>query len=648
MKKLLILMMFAAVTSFVLAQEARTTQNLRADIAQPSEFSSSPIVINPDNLPIPSLAGSRANILYDNGPLVNGPGQGAGGADASILQNVTLSMNTYGFGYQQNLTYSIADDFVVPAGETWSIESFDFFGHQTGSTTTSSFTGGYLQIWNGDPSGGGSVIWGDLTTNRLTSTSWTNIYRVLEDNLTMTNRPIMRLVCSTPGLTLTAGIYWVEYSATGSLSSGPWAEPITITGQSTTGNGKQNLAGTWGGALDTGSGAQQGFPFLISGTGSAQASEVFTASGDGTWTAPAGISTIVVELWGGGGCGDAGTWFYTNGGGGGGAFSRSSLSVTPGQTYNYHIGAGSAPASDQPGEDSWFRTLTTAMAKGGGPGFTGPYMGQGTGGTGGSAGSSIGDVTFSGGNGDDGVWYAFGGYGGGGGSSAGTAAVGNNAVNRIGATAPTGGGNGGNGSNWSWIGNGNGSPGIAPGGGGGGGRNGNGGRGANGRLVIYYDQAPGPQADLSILKTVTSPAAPPYYFGSNITFTIVLTNHGPSNATGITISDFQGLGFQYVSHTVTQGICNWPTTGHWFPGPLASGATATATLTVTILNNGGEWANTAEISEEDQGDPVLTNNSSTVVIEPIELDNVPVANWAIYLGIGLIVAFTMIRFRRIL
>ena len=34
-----------------------------------------------------------------------------------------------------------------------------------------------VQIWNGAPNAGGTVIWGDLTTNRMTSTSWTNIYR---------------------------------------------------------------------------------------------------------------------------------------------------------------------------------------------------------------------------------------------------------------------------------------------------------------------------------------------------------------------------------------------------------------------------------------------------------------------------------------
>ncbi|MEZ4642505.1 MAG: hypothetical protein R3E31_07155 [Chloroflexota bacterium] len=35
-------------------------------------------------------------ILYDNGTLVNSPGTGAGGADESVLQSTSLTMNTLG------------------------------------------------------------------------------------------------------------------------------------------------------------------------------------------------------------------------------------------------------------------------------------------------------------------------------------------------------------------------------------------------------------------------------------------------------------------------------------------------------------------------------------------------------------------------
>ena len=205
------------------------------------------------------LSSSR-NILYDNGPLVNSPGTGSGGADESILQS-GLGMGTYGFGFQQSAGNSVADDFEVTGN--WTIETIDFFGYQTGSTTTSTFTGVFCRIWNGDPTAGGTVIWGDLVTNRMTSTAWANIYRNNNGPGGATDRPVMRITAETPGLTLAPGTYWVEWQTTGSLASGPWVPPITIEGQTTTGNAIQYTT-AWAALVDVG---PQGLPFVINGTG---------------------------------------------------------------------------------------------------------------------------------------------------------------------------------------------------------------------------------------------------------------------------------------------------------------------------------------------------------------------------------------------
>lgn len=53
----------------------------------------------------------------------------------------------------------------------------------------------------------------------------------------------------------------------GSLASGPWAPPITINGQTTTGDALQftTSSGSWAPANDTGTYTQQGMPFLILG-----------------------------------------------------------------------------------------------------------------------------------------------------------------------------------------------------------------------------------------------------------------------------------------------------------------------------------------------------------------------------------------------
>jgi hypothetical protein len=209
-----------------------------------------------------SLGVNRA-LLHDNGPLVNSEGTGSGGADESVLQG-SLGMTTLGAGIQFAVGNHMADDFVVD--ETWTVDEFTFYGYQTNSGDASTMTGGYLQIYDGNPSSGGALVWGDMTTNRMTSTQFSNIYRVSETTGGTTARPIMEIVCETPGLVLEPGTYWVEYTLDGSATSGPWAPPITITGEATTGNALQLTSDGWAPFTDGGSLTAQGMPFLINGT----------------------------------------------------------------------------------------------------------------------------------------------------------------------------------------------------------------------------------------------------------------------------------------------------------------------------------------------------------------------------------------------
>jgi hypothetical protein len=245
-------------------------------------------------------------LLYDNGPLITHPGGGSGGADASALQTA-LTLTIYGFGAQISANNSVADDFTI-VGSDWAIDEIQFFTYQTGSTTTSTINDVRMQIWNGAPNGGGSVIYGDLTTNRLSSTSWTNMYRVLDTDLLNTQRPVMRVVVQfSPALVLSAGTYWLQWQYGGTLASGPWAPPVSVVGQTTTGNGLQNLAGVWGPLLD--GTFPQGVPFLIFGNSgppcpvgaatnpnpSDGAIDVPISGNTATWTNGAGTSQV--ELW---------------------------------------------------------------------------------------------------------------------------------------------------------------------------------------------------------------------------------------------------------------------------------------------------------------------------------------------------------------
>lgn len=204
-------------------------------------------------------------VIYTNGPYFNVAGGGFGGADLSLLESVTLGMNTLGAGHQTSAGNRIADDWVLT--ETVEVTSIDFYAYQTGSTTASTMTGVTLQVWDGDPSDpGSSVIFGDDAISAMTNTEWSGSYRASEATPQDNTRPIMVNTVETPGLTLTPGTYWLDWDADGSLASGPWAPPIAILGQANTGNGKQSIAGVWGDLLDTGTGDPQGLPFEVTGT----------------------------------------------------------------------------------------------------------------------------------------------------------------------------------------------------------------------------------------------------------------------------------------------------------------------------------------------------------------------------------------------
>lgn len=216
-----------------------------------------------DNLRVPFTGTyyfqSPDAIVYDNGPYFNV----AGPPDISFLQDASLSMGLYGFGAQFTAGNSMADDVVLAAD--YDITSIDVFAYQTGSSAPS-INALYMQVWDGDPSGGGaSVIWGDLTTDILDTATATDAFRQLESAPGDTSREIQRVTGLTTGLSLTAGTYWIEYSFAGTGASGPWAPPIVITGNATTGNALQNQAGLWVIAEDSGSLTPQGMPFVMYG-----------------------------------------------------------------------------------------------------------------------------------------------------------------------------------------------------------------------------------------------------------------------------------------------------------------------------------------------------------------------------------------------
>lgn len=275
--------------------------------------------------------------------------------------------------------------------------------------------------------------------------------------------------------------------------------------------------------------------FVFTDFVNAQSSQTINIAGIYTFTPPAGVSSVTVECWGGGGKGAQQGTIGVGGGGGGGAYSSSVISVIPGNSYTLTVGAGSI--TTDPGGDSWFINSTILLAKGGNSvpdndpfGATGGAMGTG-------------NTMFRGGSGATGT----GSNAGGGGSSAGTAANGNYATNQSGAIAPSGGGGGGNGRSGT---DGDGYAGNGPGGGGGGAYRSNpgisnGGSGADGQVIISWTCTTYSISDISTpavcsgntaTVTLTSAATDLPVGAYTVTYNLSEPNASAGNTATLTVS----------------------------------------------------------------------------------------------------------------
>lgn len=112
-------------------------------------------------------------------------------------------------------------------------------------------------------------------------------------------------------------------------------------------------------------------------------------------------------------------------------------------------------------------------------------------------------------------------------------------------------------------------------------------------------------ADLSLTKTVDASGV---QVGQNVTFTIIVRNDGPTDATGVSVADSLPSGLDFQSATTSVGTYN-NTTGVWTVGALANGATATLSI-VAKATSAGTKTNTAQVSAADQSDIDSTPNNN--------------------------------------
>ena len=323
----------------------------------------------------------------------------------------------------------------------------------------------------------------------------------------------------------------------------------------------------------------------------------------GTWICPAGITSVQVECWGGGGAGGSAQNpsgpSQCGGAGAGGAYARYNFyPVTPGNTYYINVGDGGANISTNNGTtmaggDSWFNSVNTPsatiIAKGGAGGQsavgTTSSTQYGTGGTGTTSGSA-GSVVYAGGSGGTPASLSFGGSGGGSGGT-GSAGITGSTTNGIGASAVTGGGNGGNANATNNV-SGNGqSPTIPPGGGGGA-------RASSGTLRAGGSGAAG-------LVSIT------YTAGGGCTAATAATPAGSGGGTGgLTVCTGTS-----ITLTETPGAGTAPFNYQWSSNGVPVSAATSSTLLISAPINGDQYA--CDVTAQCGGADSLSSSATLVV-----------------------------------
>ncbi|MFD2037350.1 choice-of-anchor L domain-containing protein, partial [Belliella marina] len=130
------------------------------------------------------------------------------------------------------------------------------------------------------------------------------------------------------------------------------------------------------------------------------------------------------------------------------------------------------------------------------------------------------------------------------------------------------------------------------------------------------------ETDLALTKEVDNPTPA---FGGVVTFTLTASNNGPNanDVSEVTVDDLLPSGYTYVTASASQGAYD-PLTGVWDIGDMDIGAVETLEIQV-IVNDTGDYLNTASIQAGNAVDPNQTNNfaeASTVPVAGVP----PVAN----------------------
>ena len=223
---------------------------------------------------IAGAAAAQCTTLHDQINIINDAGNGPFPAfdDAS---RISLDSTLFGYGCQGTnstglINNSMADQFTVPAGETWTINEVTLLTYSTAAVAP--FVTGVVVDFGA--AGGGPVV--PTTTRVFTqgfAVSTTNpgggVYRMTNtggDSLRRVNRVVATI---NPPVVLTEGDYYMSwnYSATG-VSSGPWQPTVQEAGNTATtpaGMAQQSIGGAAFAPVALSGGVRPAMPFILCG-----------------------------------------------------------------------------------------------------------------------------------------------------------------------------------------------------------------------------------------------------------------------------------------------------------------------------------------------------------------------------------------------
>lgn len=148
--------------------------------------------------------------------------------------NALAGISVYAGSAQGGLR--VADNFVVPSGQTWTLDRVRtyVYGRGTSGTPVSALM---VRIWDGPPGHAASrIVYGDAA-NRLSAATALNLYRIFATQSIPlpqppgTTRPIWQVEASLAGATLNPGEYWLDVQTLAAAPGGQvFIPPVTTPG----------------------------------------------------------------------------------------------------------------------------------------------------------------------------------------------------------------------------------------------------------------------------------------------------------------------------------------------------------------------------------------------------------------------------------